>query len=709
MTKLPADEFREMFFQESEELLEAMHDGFEHMVAETDDDETIHAVFRAVHSIKGGAGAFGLDDLVSFAHHFETALEKIRSGAVQNDASTLSLFQRCGDQLADLVTAARKDMPADPATSQTLRAELDDVIGHIPEPEEAEVVQFEPLVLEILEIDAPTQANGYAICFRPREELFSSGNEPVLLFRALEKLGELLVYPHLEMVDHTTLQEPMIPVLYWDLQLVFDGDEDEIRMVFDFVDDVCELDITPLAQADPGSENQQPMLADFIRDSAPADAALSPQPSKTGDNNASVANGAVAEMQQPKTKRPGDKSNATPVPTIRVDLNRVDRLINLVGELVIKEAMVSQSITKLGLISEDEVSVGFDSLKQLAGEIQESVMAIRAQPVKPMFQRMARIVREVEQLTGKQIKFVSSGENTEVDKTVIERLVDPLTHMVRNAADHGLESPEERQRLGKPARGKVTLSAAHRSGRVVIEVSDDGSGIDRAKVRAIAESKGLVAQGVELSTVEIDNLLFLPGFSSKEEVSELSGRGVGLDVARSEIQALGGRVTIQSTPGKGSIFSISLPLTLAVMDGMVVKVAKQTMVVPITAIQESLQPKNSSIHMVGSNGKVLESRGNLIPIVDLGEVCGFRNAPESFDDHVLLLIETDDQQRCALVVDCIQDQRQVVIKSLETNYGQVDGISAATILGDGRIALIVDPDSIVRKNSGHSVNDVYVN
>lgn len=699
MKSANADEFRDMFFQESEELLEAMHDGFAQMVDDEHDDETIHAIFRAVHSIKGGAGAFKLDELVSFAHHFETALDKLRSGQLAADATILSLFQRCGDHLSDLVTGARSDTPANPEISEALRGELDGVIGDVPEVAEVEASDFEPLSFDLLEMDQSDQVCGFNICIRPQAELFTSGNEPLLLFRALEKLGEMSVTANLEFVDPNTMQHPLLPVLSWDIQLKCSETEEEIRAVFDFVEDVCELEITPFGGDGPEESVSELVLADFISSAVPKEESSAPSEAKAAPEPATKPSG--------KPKAP--QSAQTPGPTIRVDLDRIDKLINLVGELVIKEAMVSQSITSLELPPEDAVSVGFDNLKQLAGEIQEGVMAIRAQPVKPLFQRMARIIRETGQATGKRIRFVSLGENTEVDKTVVERLVDPLTHMIRNAVDHGLEKPQERERLGKPAEGIVTLSAAHRSGRVVIEITDDGSGINRPKVREIAEGKGLVTPGAELSPAEIDNLLFLPGFSSKDEVSELSGRGVGLDVARSEIQALGGRVTIQSTPGKGTIFSISLPLTLAVMDGMVVEVAKQTMVVPITAIQESLQPKSISMHPVGSNGRVLESRGHLIPIVDLGEICGFRSAPEILDGHVILLIETDDHRRCALIVDAIQEQRQVVIKSLETNYGPVEGISAATILGDGRIALIIDPDNIVRANGSHSENDAYVN
>jgi two-component system chemotaxis sensor kinase CheA len=373
----------------------------------------------------------------------------------------------------------------------------------------------------------------------------------------------------------------------------------------------------------------------------------------------------------------------------------VDRLINLIGELVIMEAMLSQAVESAGLASDSDVSNGLDGIKQLASGIQESVMAIRAQPLKPVFQRMHRIIREAADATGKQVRLVTVGEATEVDKTVIERLVDPLTHMIRNSVDHGLEETAERSAQGKPETGTITLSAAHRSGRVIIEVSDDGAGINRDRVLRIAEEKGLVAPGSTLSPGEIDNLLFTPGFSSKDEVSALSGRGVGLDVVRREIQALGGRVTIQSTAGQGTTFTIALPLTLAVLEGMLVEFGGEMMVLPLSAILETLRPSSATIHSIGRTGRVVANRDELIPIIDLAEAFGVSEPDPKAERDVLLLVECEAGRRAALAVDVIHDQRQVVIKSLEENYGVIPGISAATILGDGRIALIVDPEEII--------------
>jgi two-component system chemotaxis sensor kinase CheA len=414
----------------------------------------------------------------------------------------------------------------------------------------------------------------------------------------------------------------------------------------------------------------------------------------------------VASLPNVEAAKPEAKAAAT-VPTqttIRVEFDRVDRLINLVGELVINQAMLSQRVIEANFAGSSSVVIGLEELEQLTREIQESVMAIRAQPVKPMFQRMSRTVREVADATGKEVRLKTEGEATEVDKTVVERLAEPLTHMIRNAVDHGIESPEVRLAAGKPAEGTVRLTAAHRSGRIVIEISDDGAGVNRQKVLASAIKKGLIPPDAQLSDSDIDNLLFLPGFSTAATISNISGRGVGMDVVKRSIQALGGRISISSRPGLGSTFSMSLPLTLAVLDGMAVSVAGQTLVVPLTAIVETLKPKKTDIHGLGAEGRVMSIRETFIPLIDLGAELGFRDTPAQPENSVAILVETGGGTRNALLVDSIQDQRQVVIKSLEANYGTVAGIAAATILGDGRVALILDVDALVTSSFEESLS-----
>ena len=679
-------DIRDAFFQECEDLLEALSEGFRRMDAEDQDVETVHAVFRAVHSIKGGAGAFALDDLVGFAHAFETVLDRVRSGDLQADAQTMRLFYRAGDHLSDLVAAARDGVECSGDQGAQILAELELLAGDAGADDGSDVA-FEPMTLDFGPLPLPAAAPAatrWRIAFTPTRALYASGNDPALLFRALAKLGSLQVQADPAQLPDLDGLDPQEPHLRWTLELTTEADQDDIASVFEFVEGMCGLEIAPLGGEDDAADPVIDLGAMFGPPPGALEAAVEATPDPAADPAALAARGGA---------RPD--AAAMPQPTIRVNLDRVDRLINLVGELVIKEAMLSQSIAALELPPESDVNSGLDGLKQLAGEIQEGVMAIRAQPVKAMFQRMFRIVREAADATGKQVRLEVIGDQTEVDKTVIERLVDPLTHMIRNAVDHGLESPEDRRAAGKPAEGRVVLSAAHRSGRVMIEIVDDGAGVNRPRVRELAEKKGLISPGAELSPAEIDNLLFLPGFSSKDKVSALSGRGVGLDVAKSEIHALGGRVNISSQEGRGTTFSISLPLTLAVLEGMVIEVGGQTMILPITAIHETLQPSNVAIHPLGRGGRVLVIRGDLVPLIDLGAALGLRSEPRELRDRVLLLVQADNGRRCALVVDHIHDQRQVVIKSLESNYGHVPGIAAATILGDGRIALIIDPDEII--------------
>ncbi|PQO23620.1 chemotaxis protein CheA [Rhodobacteraceae bacterium WD3A24] len=704
-----SNDIRESFFQECEDLLETLGEGLRRLDHEGEDIDTVHAVFRAVHSIKGGAGAFGLDALVAFAHRFETALDEVRAGRLARDVAAMRLFHRAGDHLGDMVAAARAGSGPDDGETARLQAELEALIGEPAEDEdEAEAgagAAFEPMTLDLPALAAPEAgATRYTITFAPEAALYSSGNDPVLVFRALARLGALSAQADIDAVPPLEDLDWREARLRWTLTLVTEEPEEVIREVFEFVEGNCALDIS--READEGAPPEAPAglevtpeLDDFLgAHEADGERASDPAPEV-----APVPADDSAPPARPTGQVPGQggaEAGTRTSATIRVNLDRVDRLINLVGELVIKEAMLSQSISQAGLPAESDVSSGLDGLKQLAGEIQEGVMAIRAQPVKSMFQRMFRIVRETAEISGKRVRLVTQGEHAEVDKTVIERLVDPLTHMIRNAIDHGLEAPQARAAAGKPEEGTLILSASHRSGRVMIDVSDDGAGIDRARVQAAAERKGLVAPGADLAPAEIDNLLFAPGFSSKEEVSNLSGRGVGLDVVKSEIQSLGGRVSITSERGEGTTFSISLPLTLAVLEGMVAEVAGQTIVVPITAVQETLQPAKAGLHAVGRTGRVVESRGELVPIIDLGLAFGYRGPLERLDGHVLLLVETDANRRCALVVDHIHDQRQVVIKSLEDNYGRVAGVAAATILGDGRIALIIDPDEIASTSAG---------
>jgi two-component system chemotaxis sensor kinase CheA len=707
----PMQAIRETFFQECEEQLGELETGLLSMQEGSADNETVDAVFRAVHSIKGGAGAFRLDRLVKFAHVFETTLDKIRNGVMQPSPPVMKSMLRAADVLADLVTFSRDGGEFDEARSNELIGELnvhceDEAAPPRVEAAAAESEEdgnpFAALGWEPVTISVEADINEYVIHFRPKPELYAKGNEATRLMRELSRLGALTVQCEIADVPLLANLEPEQSYLAWRATLRSEQDLAAVHAVFEFVDDDCLLDIEKV-EPDAEAPASEPSAVEVVAEDPAIEAADDDKP---GDEAKSAPDELKAE--DPPRAAPAreaakaDSAASAAQNTIRVDLDRVDRLINLVGELVINQAMLTQRLMEAGAVKNASIATGLDDLEHLTREIQESVMAIRAQRVRPLFQRMSRIVREIADATGKNVRLKTEGEGAEVDRTVIERLADPLTHMIRNAVDHGLERPEARIAAGKPPQGEVKLSAAHKSGRVVIEISDDGRGIDRARVRATAVSKGLIAADAVMSDAEIDNLLFLPGFSTAEKIINISGRGVGMDVVNCSIQALGGRISITSRPGLGSTFSMSLPLTLAVLDGTVVRVADQTLVVPLNSILETMKPKASEVHGLGPDRQVIGIRGGFTPLIDVGYELGFRFERADPMSGVTLLIETEGGYRSALMVDAIQDQRQVVIKSLEANYGHVEGIAAATILGDGRIALILDTDAIVSASSGRN-------
>ncbi len=716
-------DLRDMFFEECDDLLEVLSTGLEDLQNENSDAETINAMFRSVHSIKGGAGAFGLDRLIKFAHAFENVLDDLRSNKLDVDPTITALMFSGFDHLSDLVDAAREDNDLPETDGAAVLAELKQTTQNAnggvggDDDEDANEVSEDDFEVQAMDFsldlggddeggigdlpglpsiggDAPEGATHFVVKFKAEPVLYTRGHDPALLFRALGEMGELTIEADCEAVAPLETLQDAPAAISWTLTLRPDDgiDEGTIREIFEFVEGQCTLTIAEEVVAEPTSEEAAPAPAATAAPEAaaapidkPAKAAAKPSPQSAPKE----------EKQEAKGGDGGKKSSEPRNSTIRVDLNRVDRLINLVGELVISEAMLRQSMNELPVSANSAVSEAIGQLKTLSGVLQESVMAIRAQPVRGLFQRMSRIVRESSRQAGKTSRLVMVGEATEVDKTVTERLVEPLTHMIRNSVDHGLETAEDRLAAGKPEMGTIKLEAAHRSGRVVISLSDDGAGVNRAKVRQKAEEKGLVRPEDDLTDSDIDNLLFRPGFSTADQISQLSGRGVGMDVVRSEIQALGGRINLQSEPGKGTTITISLPLTLAVMEGMLIEVAGESLVVPTVALRETLQPGQANIHDFCDGDRGLSVNDTMLPIVDLGEALGFRTPLADFSNQSLLLIEGESGRRSALAVDGIVEQREVVIKGLEQNYHSIPGIAAATILGNGKIALIVDTDQMI--------------
>ncbi len=696
MTIDPMVAIKQTFFQECEEQLAELETGLLSIDKGDHSPDVVNAAFRAVHSIKGGAGAFGLDDLVRFAHVFETALDALRSNKITAEPAILRIFLRAADLLADLVRFVQGRAEIDPARNAALEAELASLT-----PQPAQRAQIDAdwdalMAFEPVRIDQQTAGQAWQIRFRQHSSLFARGNEPLVLLRELARLGTARTTIDDSQLPGLDEMDPETAYLAWTIELTTEHSEADIREIFEFVDADCDLEVAAFIAAPPPPAVPGTSLEDFVPVKVVID---QPAPAPVPAFVAAFVAG-IAEAPPTPPAAPAEiakRSDSTPPPraTIRVDLDRLDRLIDLVGELVINQAVLAQRVTESGFNRSSNVAVGLEELEHLTRDIQDSVMAIRAQPVKAVFQRLPRLAREVAALTNKEVRLVTEGEGIEVDNTVIERLSDPLTHMIRNAIDHGIETPEQRIAAGKPAEGTVRVAALHRSGRIVIEVGDDGAGIDRQRVLTSAISKGLVPVDASMSNDEIDNLIFAPGFSTASTISDISGRGVGMDVVRQSIQALGGRISITTVLGRGSTFSLSLPLTLAVLDGMVVGVEDGRFVVPLTAILETFQPSAIRIHQLGANLQVASIRGSYVPLRDAGVALGFRDKTPDPATAVALLVEAEDGTRAALLVDVIHGQRQVVIKSLEANYRHVQGVAAATILGDGRVALILDVAAIV--------------
>jgi len=592
----------------------------------------------------------------------------------------MSIMLRSGDNLASLIEASRDETDFPEEQSASLLDELDGYINADSEVDGG--LAFEPMTLDFtaLEIEVDDE-EAVKLRFRPYAKLYQNGHNPFLLIEALSSLGDLTVEVEWDSLPTLSTFDLTDPQLTFILDFRAKDARLHVDEVFEFVEGICLLEYIE------DEDGLYPEIEVTNDDETPP-----PAPSPSDDSPPDT------QKKSERTAKASNESSAAS-PTLRVELDRVDRLINTVGELIINQAMIAQRIEQLELPSDSDLEADMNDYKTLARDLQEGVMAIRAQPVKTLFQRMARITREAGTATGKPVRMIMIGETTEVDKTVIERLADPLTHMIRNAVDHGLEDSDDRAAAGKPETGEISLSASHLSGNVVIEVSDDGGGLNRDRILQNAITKGLVPKENELSEPEIDKLLFLPGFSTNEDVSELSGRGVGMDVVKRGVEALGGRISISSQKGKGTTFTIVLPLTLAVMDGIVISVADENMIVPITAVVETLRPSPSEVYSQGPDQKLLMIRGEYVPIISVRDRLGLGDGKEPNDSPVLVLVEGAEQTRCALSVDAIHDQRQVVIKSVGGNYGQIPGVSAATIMGNGQIALILDTDHLSKPES----------
>ena len=703
--------FKATFFDECDELLESVEGHLADLSAGEQGDDTLHAIFRAVHTVKAGAAAFGFSDLSTYTHQFEDALDKARHGELAITEEVVDTLIQGSDVLAKLVEGAKNDFEIDRDEFDGALSRINAMAGGTAGAEETEAVSADSVKEEPAQ--SADQQIGYLIKFTPKKELLRNANDPILLLRDLGELGTVRTVANLESLPSLQELDPEDSFLSWTVEYIGTATIDQIEEVFEFALDDCILSFEPLEQGadhkaygifaeedaarariEAGFEDEdgafglftddEPIVEAPKSDPEPPKPAIAPSASSKQGQTSSHAAGAAGEPTQ-KTAAQG---------SIRVELDRVDRLVNMVGELVITQAMLAER--SLAALGENNPSVmqGLDELAAHTRELQESVMAIRMQPVKAVFSRLPRIVRDLSAKLDKKCKLVTVGENTEVDKTVIQELADPLTHMIRNSVDHGLEKPADRIAAGKPEQGTITLSAEHRGGRIVIEIEDDGAGINRERVLEKAIEKGIVPANATLSPEEIENLLFAPGFSTAEKVTDVSGRGVGMDVVRRNIAALGGKISVSSEPGQGTRFTMVLPLTLAVLDGMIVAVGTERYVIPLTAIIESIRPRRDDLHSLVNGARVMKVRGDYVRMVFLGEAFDIDNSCTDPTRGLVVLVETDDGGRVGIVVDELLGQQQVVIKSLEENFDPIEGISAATILGNGQVCLILDVDEL---------------
>ena len=748
------DDFKATYFDECSELMTELEEQFVVIEGGDRSSDRLNAVFRAIHSIKGGAGAFGFSDLVSFAHAYETLLDKVRDGRILLGPEVTALCIRANDIVADFIQAARQGKDAPKGYGDEEKARFDALCNGDEDPSAAPMedfdIEFVPVMVDLdakkaaaaeLEPEAvpviaeaannpdafvapplAAEAGQWEICFTPHSELYSRANDPLLLFRELASLGTSTVKAVLRNVPPLAEFEPFGVYCSWQITLVSPTvTEAAIREVFEFVDGNCDLTVAQLGAAvEPAitaGANAAPSSA--IADLMPEAPAAALDPSGGGLSfadladsikaaapvrhaaDAAVAEPARAQASAPEVHEP-EVERRNGVQSIRVDLDKVDRVVNMVGELVITQSMLTQQMDETLRVRYQELVRGLEVLAQTTRGLQDSVMAIRAQPVKSVFSRMPRLVRELAQKTGKLIRLETVGENTEIDKTVIEQLSDPLTHMIRNSADHGIETPDRRKAAGKAESGVIRLSAEQSGGNILIAVEDDGAGINRERVLQVARNRGVVGPDQILTDEQIDQLIFAPGFSTAEAVSDLSGRGVGMDVVLSNIKKIGGSVQVKSWTGRGTRMTLRLPLTLAVLDVMLVKVAQSPYVIPLSSIIETLQCARANFERVPSGEKVLQVRGEYVQVIDLAERF---ELPTDADpkSRFVVLCEAEGSVKVALIVDDIIGQQQVVIKSLEENFESIEGIAGGTILGDGNVALIVDVQGLkttrLRKNA----------
>ncbi|MDY0889572.1 chemotaxis protein CheA [Kosakonia sp. CFBP8986] len=666
-------DFYQTFFDEADELLADMEQHLLDLVPEAPDSEQLNAIFRAAHSIKGGAGTFGFTILQETTHLMENLLDEARRGEMQLNTDIINLFLETKDIMQEQLDAYKSSQEPDAASFEyicnALRQLALEAKGEAaPAAGSAKLSVVESTAQAV--DAAPAAANDgklRVVLSRLKE------SEVALLEEELGNLGTLS-----DVVKGSN-----------SLSATIDGGlgEDDIIAVLCFVIEADQIAFEKAAA---------PAAVEAVADAAPEEETEAAVPAVQAA--AAPVLKAVAKEPQPAGREKPARA-ASESTSIRVAVEKVDQLINLVGELVITQSMLAQRSNELDPVTHGDLITSMSQLQRNARDLQESVMSIRMMPMEYVFSRFPRLVRDLATKLDKQVELTLQGSSTELDKSLIERIIDPLTHLVRNSLDHGIETPEKRVEAGKSPIGNLILSAEHQGGNICIEVTDDGAGLNRDRILAKALSQGM-AVSESMTDEEVGMLIFAPGFSTAEQVTDVSGRGVGMDVVKRNIQEMGGHVEIKSKQGTGTTIRILLPLTLAILDGMSVKVNNEVFILPLNAVMESLQPREEDLHPLAGGERVLEVRGEYLPLVELWKVFDVAGAKTEATQGIVVILQSAGR-RYALLVDQLIGQHQVVVKNLESNYRKVPGISAATILGDGSVALIVDVSALQGLNREH--------
>lgn len=681
-------QFHQVFYEESFEGLQVMEASLLEMDCGSPDKEVINTIFRAAHSIKGSSGTFGFTDVTEFTHVLETLLDQIREGKRALEQQYVDLFLESVDCLRAMLTDLQSGRKCDTAVSHQLKQQFQAILN-----QNSSSVALESAPPEQAMPAVPGMTR-WKIRFVPGSNILQTGNEPVRMFRELTEMGTLNTKVVLDRFPEFSTLTPESCYFSWELQLDTYAPEARIREVFEWVVDDSDITYETLAS---------PMSVPAAQAIAPKAAAAS----AVGNVAEAGTAGIIKEPVAPKKLEAGvhddankDKSKQVEASSIRVSTEKIDSLVNLVGELVITQSMLSQLGSEFDPSKMAKLQEGLAQLEHNTRELQESVMRIRMLPINFSFSRFPRMARDLSKQLGKKVEIRIQGEQTELDKTVMERIGDPLVHLVRNSMDHGLETPEERIAAGKPETGIVTLNAFHQGGNIVIEVFDDGRGLNADKIRAKAIKCGIIQEHEILTQDQINELIFQPGFSTADAVTDVSGRGVGMDVVRRNIQELNGSIDVQSERNKGSKFTIRLPLTLAILDGQLIQVGQQVYIIPLISIVESMQAKPELVNHVAGGCDVFRLREEYIPIIKLSEIFGVEPLSRDLSKNLFVVVEVGSE-KVAVVVDDLLGQQQVVIKSMESNYKKVDGISGATILGDGTVSLILEITDLIKMAGIH--------